>query len=91
MAKITIHVEYILHRHIVESLFCVDFYFFLFSPPTKHDGKINCLWPQWYRAIIVEPACGERDILVTTSVRCVCVVRACMRCVLCVHPDLSGP
>ena len=28
------------------------------------------------RQVIVEPACGERDIVVTTSVLCMCVVRA---------------
>ena len=27
----------------------------------------------------VEPACGEREIVVTTSVRCTCVRRACVR------------
>ena len=38
----------------------------------------------------VEPACGERDIVVTTSVWCMCV--RCAVCVrACVRPDLSGP
>ena len=34
----------------------------------------------------VEPACGERD---KTSVKCMCVRRACMPSA-CVCPDLSG-
>ena len=35
--------------------------------------------------IIVESACGERDIVITISVRCSCVRSVCVR------PDLSGP
>ena len=34
---------------------------------------------------IVEPTCGEGDIVVTASVRCLFVP------VLCLRPDLSGP
>ena len=44
-----------------------------------------------FRNIFVEPACGERDIVVTTSVRCMCVVRSCVVLHATVHPDLSGP
>ena len=29
----------------------------------------------------MEPACGEGDIVVTTHVRCMCVVLACIVCV----------
>ena len=41
----------------------------------KHNVKI----------IFVELLCGERDIVVTTSVWCICL------CALCICPDLSGP
>ena len=33
----------------------------------------------------MEPPCGERDIVVTTSVWCMCVVGVCF------HPDYSEP
>ena len=33
--------------------------------------------------IFVEPACGERDIVITTSVCCMCVLCVCMREVSC--------
>ena len=44
--------------------------------------------------VFVEPACNERDIVVTSSVLylcvcCACVVRVCVRAS--VRPDLSGP
>ena len=34
--------------------------------------------------LFIEPACGERDIIATTSVRCMCLQA------LCVRSDLSG-
>ena len=46
--------------------------------------------------VSVEPACRERDIVGTTSVRCMCMrfVRLvhglCVRA-LCVRPNFSGP
>ena len=40
--------------------------------------------------LFVEPAYGERDIVVTTSVRCMYVRCTCVRAI-CVRPDLSGP
>ena len=39
-------------------------------------------------SFIVEPACGERDIVVTISVRSMCV-RACMHASF--HQELSEP
>ena len=39
--------------------------------------------------IFVEPACVDRDIIVTTSVRCMCVRFACLRCA-CDRPKFSG-
>ena len=41
------------------------------------------------RLIFVEPACFDRDIIVATSVRCMCVVCVCIRCrCACIRPDL---
>ena len=37
--------------------------------------------------LFVKTACGEQDIVATTSVPCMCVL--CVH-TLCIHPDLSG-
>ena len=37
----------------------------------------------------VEPACGERDIVIMISARSMCV--RCARVLVCVRPHLSGP
>ena len=34
--------------------------------------------------LFVEPACGERDIVVKTSLRCICL---CWALCVCVHPS----
>ena len=39
--------------------------------------------------IFVQPAYGEQDIEITTSVWCLCLRRACLLSV-CFHPDLYG-
>ena len=42
-----------------------------------------CSFMDW---IFVEPSCGEQDIVVTTSVRCMCVRALCVR--TCVRPSV---
>ena len=41
--------------------------------------------PPYFSTIFVEPTCGERGIVVTTSVQCMCVVHVCIRL------EFSGP
>ena len=40
--------------------------------------------------IFVEPACGERDKVITTSARCM-RVGECVVCSACIRPDLFRP
>ena len=40
----------------------------------------------YHACIIVEPTCGDQDIVVTSSIQCICIVRVCLHA-----SDLSGP
>ena len=44
-----------------------------------------------FDCFLVEPACGEQAIVVTTSVWYMCMGCACVVRALCIRPDLSRP
>ena len=54
---------------------------------TSEFQLFECIHLHVFSHLLVKPACGERDIVVTTSVWCVC--RACIGA--CIHQDLYGP
>ena len=51
--------------------------YFYFVMDKGLSGKLCCMWTNLVTSetVFVEPACGEQDIVVTTSVQSMCVVR----------------